>query len=719
MKKKIIISTLFICISIALIWILYYSLWTGKKNIYIAVACSFSGKYKNYGSEVLKGVQLYVDQVNATGGIKGSAIKLLIFDDKGTVQGAVKVAKSIVRNKQIRLVLGHYFSSCSLKAAPVYEKNMMPSINYSATYDDLAKNNDWLFRIIPPNSYQSEFLTAFAKTTFNVKKACIIYDNDAYGSSLLKSFIEKAKELCIDIPLRISIDSENSVIDQHAKEIVQKINNTKEIDIIFLATHADISANLIVQLRKNKCNQIIIGADAMASSLFIDSLAAYQKKYAFSDIYTNGIYSVSWFHHNMSGKAYVDFAQTYKDKYHLKPSLISTTAYDAAHVAISALQSIDMDRSSRTVRKKIKQSLEQYYDQRHCIKGLTGNIYFDTFGDMKKSMIVMQLRKRGYIPEFTQYVSVSYEDIAENIIQKGIDESIIASDDEFFVKTNIAFIRLANVHFNQINFTTKTFHARFDIIFSVKGPFYPNNIHFINAKFPVVLEKPNKIIQHMDNSQTFIFTVDGIFTHDYCSKKYPFDTQTLSIALIDKHRSIDKIWFSAVNQIPVSFQLDTDKWSPLYSNSYIENKEMITDYGQIDIFSQYHADFVMKTKLTSKIILLFLPLCLFVLLVYIGYFIPVTRMNISIMVNVLLLIINTYFHAYFDNALPYINFSEYLYLFMYWCIGFTICFQAFLLTFHLKQLTRTVAVIRIIGIILYPIMITCTVFISYYLVSHI
>lgn len=725
MKKKFFISAFVISVSISLMFILYFSLWAGKKNVYIAVASTFSGKHKDYGNEMLRGIQLYVDKINATGGVNDSVVKVLVFDDKGTKKGAGEAAKSIVRNKKIRFVLGHYFSNCSLKAAPIYEKNMMPSITSSATLDDLTTNNDWLFRIVPPNSYQTKFITTYAKSASNIKKAVFIYEKDAYGSSLLKTFTEKASELCIDVSFKSlidtidSIDSKNLIVDKQVIQIVNKIRNTQDIDLIFLATHANTSANLIVQLRKSKCNQIIIGADSMASKFFIDALTIYTKKYSFSDIYGSGIYSVTWFHKNLSGKANVDFAQAYMNKYHLKPSLISLSAYDSAHVAITALKSIDSNKFSRTVRKNFKQSLERYYDQHHYIKGLTGKIFFNASGDMKKSMIVIQLRDGDYIPAFTQYISVPYEKISDNIIQNGIDESIIANEDEFFAKTNLIFVRVDNIHFNQIHLKKQTFHAKFDIKFRFKGTFHPENIQFINAKHPIVLKNPKKQIQHQDNSQTLIYNVDGIFSLDFNYKKYPFDTQTLSISLRDTKRSIDKILFSAENQKPVSFKLDSDKWSPLHSYSYIEKQEMVSESGKNKIFSKYHVNVLIKTKLTKKTILLFLPLCLSALLVYIGYFFPLKRMNISMIINIVLLIINAYFHLYFDNPFHYIIFSEYLYIFMYGCIGFTVCYQAILITFYLKQLTRTVALLRTMGIILYPIIITGTVFFSYYLVSHI
>jgi ABC-type branched-subunit amino acid transport system substrate-binding protein len=715
MKKYLYISTLFISISLFIVLILYFSLWHEKKNIYIAVASTFSGKYKEYGTEMQRGIQLYVDQTNAKGGVNGSPIKLLLFDDQGTKTGAIKVAKSIVRDKKILFVLGHYLSSTTTNAAPIYEKGMMPSITSSATLDDLTTNNDWLFRIIPPNSYQTEFIISYAKSALNVKTACVIYDTDFYGKNLLNTFTEKASALCIEILQTFSINSKDpKSTDEQIIQTIKSICQLQGIDMIFLATHAETSANIIVQLRKNKCNHVLMGGDSMASKFFIDALKKYTKAYSFSNLLLNDIYSITWFHPGLSGKSNIDFERSYMNKYHVKPSLVSTTAYDSAHVGITALKSIDSGKFSRTVRKNMKYALEQYYDNFHCIKGLTGRIFFDASGDMKKSMIVIKLLNGSFEPAFSQYISTSYKGTTENFMQKGIDGTIIASGDDYFSKTNLVLVAVDNIHINQIHHKDQTFHARFDISFRFKENFQPENIQFTNAKHPILLKMPKNQIQNQDNSQTYSYTINGLFTHDFNLKKFPFDTQTLSIGLRDIKQGTDKLLFSNDKQSQNHFKLDSKRYVPLNMCSYIENKESLSKTGAHTIFSQFHLDFHVKTKLTDNTMKFLLPFCFCLFLVYAGYFFPVNQMHLSINVNVFLLIVNAFCLLCLNHQYYNIRFSEYLYIVMYGLIGFTVCYQAILIRIHSMQWPRTVLIVRTTGIVFFPVIIISVLYFCYY-----
>ena len=712
MKKYILISTLFISIIICIGLIMYRTLRKEKENLYIAVASSFSGAFKEYGNEMLRGIQLYVDQTNATGGVNGAAIKLLLFDDQGTQQGAFKAAKSLVKNKRIRLVLGHYLSRTTARAAPVYEKFMIPSITSSATFDELTLKNEWLFRTVPPNSYQTAFLISYAKALLNVKKACVIYDTDLYGKSLLKTMTDKALELCIEVLQTFPVDTKDaSTIDKQLNQIINKILCIPDSDMIVLATHANTSAKMIVQLRKNQCKQILFGTDSMASNKFTNALNLYTKKYSFTDIYSNDIYSTTWFHQDLAGKNFIEFSKDFENKYHLKPTLISTSAYDSTHVALTAFKSIDTTLSSRTIKKEFKQTLERYYDRYHCIKGLTGNIFFDAFGDMKKSLLVIKLMEKKIVPTFSQYIPIPFEKIADNLIEQGIRETIIVNDDqEYFSKTNVIFVNMDNISYNQIDRKEQTFHARFDIQFRFKENFRPETIQFPNAKHPILLKNPKKQIQHPDNSQTIVYTVDGVFQHDFNYKKYPFDIQTLSILLRDTEQGIDKLIFTANDPGNTHFALDSEKYTPLYRYSYVDESEAISETGKKELFSHFHADLKIKTKLAGKTLIMLIPLCVLTFLVYIGYFIPCKQMHVSMIINVFLLIVNGYSQLYFRLPLHCIMFSEYLYIAMYGVIGFTIFYQAILLRLYVMQLLRTVLALRITGIVFFPVIIVSVLY---------
>ena len=54
----------------------------GIKPIHIAVVGPMSGPDKENGQAMVKGVRLYIDELNNAGGVYGRKVKLRIFDDR-------------------------------------------------------------------------------------------------------------------------------------------------------------------------------------------------------------------------------------------------------------------------------------------------------------------------------------------------------------------------------------------------------------------------------------------------------------------------------------------------------------------------------------------------------------------------------------------------------------------------------------------------------------
>ena len=59
----------------------------------------------------------------------------------------------------------------------------------------LTQDNEWYFRTIPNNSTQGQFIANYASHVLGIQSAVIISDEDAYGTSLAKSFMESASEV--------------------------------------------------------------------------------------------------------------------------------------------------------------------------------------------------------------------------------------------------------------------------------------------------------------------------------------------------------------------------------------------------------------------------------------------------------------------------------------------------------------------------------------------
>ena len=94
--------------------------WSHPSPIRIAFANSLTGSSAPAGTESLIATQLAIDEVNAKGGVNGRPIELVLFDDASNPAVARANAQAIADSPSVA-VLGHYLSSASLAAGPIYK----------------------------------------------------------------------------------------------------------------------------------------------------------------------------------------------------------------------------------------------------------------------------------------------------------------------------------------------------------------------------------------------------------------------------------------------------------------------------------------------------------------------------------------------------------------------------------------------------------------------
>ena len=76
----------------------------------IAFAGALTGTDAAVGEEQLRAVELAADTVNAAGGIGGRPLEIVSYDDANDPARAAEVARDIVANDRVVLVIGHTIS---------------------------------------------------------------------------------------------------------------------------------------------------------------------------------------------------------------------------------------------------------------------------------------------------------------------------------------------------------------------------------------------------------------------------------------------------------------------------------------------------------------------------------------------------------------------------------------------------------------------------------
>lgn len=142
------------------------------------------------GIPAKNGIQLAVDEINASGGVGGRPIELIAVDDKADPATSVAGAQKLVTQDQVVAVLGGP-SSATVKASnAVITGAGVPELITIAQDDALvdvkAPNFPLTFRTTEDTSYDLGAITTLLQTR-GYKAVCVLADNTAYGEAGLRN----------------------------------------------------------------------------------------------------------------------------------------------------------------------------------------------------------------------------------------------------------------------------------------------------------------------------------------------------------------------------------------------------------------------------------------------------------------------------------------------------------------------------------------------------
>jgi ABC-type branched-subunit amino acid transport system substrate-binding protein len=201
------------------------------KPIYIGVCGPFTGQNQAFGEMIEMGAKLKIEEINAAGGIKGRPLVAKWGDDEGVNSKASNVAKGLALDKDVVAIVGHFNSTCSLAAKPIYTDNKVPMLSPGSTNVDVCKGSDWIFRNLYRDDTQGAAAATFIKEKLGRKRVVVFYDNDDYGGGLKKFFVNAAKEIGLEVLESIEYNRESTT---DFASLVTKAKYKKP-DAIFIA----------------------------------------------------------------------------------------------------------------------------------------------------------------------------------------------------------------------------------------------------------------------------------------------------------------------------------------------------------------------------------------------------------------------------------------------------------------------------------------------------
>ena len=301
----------------------------GKGTIKIATQSPLSGGQAALGEGIKLGTQLAVEKYKGPLEKMGFKVEVVPFDDQAKPDVGVANARNIIADKDIVAVIGHLNSGVAIPSSDVYKEVTLAMISPANTNPTVTdRNYANVNRVCGRDDVQGVVGSEFAAGQ-KAKSVYIVHDKTTYGQGVAEFFRDDAKKKGIEV-------------------------------LGFEGTEEKSKKGL-----KSK----FMGPDGMDSS----DLTKIAGKAVVGMYYTSAAGPASAL---PKAKSFVD---DYKKKFGKNPEPYAAEAYDAAAIALKAVEAAAKG-GKAPAREAVAAEIRKV---KHS--GITGDIEFDGKGDRKKA----------------------------------------------------------------------------------------------------------------------------------------------------------------------------------------------------------------------------------------------------------------------------------------------------------------------------------------------
>jgi len=345
--------------------------------IHIGEVSSMTGSEASFGVSTHKGIEFAINEINASGGIKGKKLTLTTMDDQGKPDEAANAITKLITQNKVSAVIGEVASSRSLAMAPIAQNHKIPMISPSSTNPKVTQQGEYIFRVCFIDPFQGAVMAQFAFDALKVRKAAILRDVKSDYSMGLADFFEKVfkgqgGEIIADVSYSGGDIDFKSQLTKIRAEIAEKSKG--QTSVIFIPGYYTEVGLIARQARELGINEVLLGGDGWDS----------QKLKEIGGTAIDGSYFSN--HYSPENKApnIVKFTGKFKEVYHEVPDGLAAMGYDSIMVLADAL-----NRAKTFNPTDIRDAIAQTKD----LQGVTDKITIDQDRNAVKSAVILHVEK--------------------------------------------------------------------------------------------------------------------------------------------------------------------------------------------------------------------------------------------------------------------------------------------------------------------------------------
>src|SRR5262245_34353777 len=168
-----------------------------QKAIKVGMPMPLSGPPALFGEPASKGAQMFVEELNAKGGVLGRKVELLVRDSKADANEAVRVARELILKENVDFLVGTLTSAEGPAVSVVAKENKIVFIAPIPKTDQLTaadKLHPYVFRVAATTTMEGRSAAEIVAKWPVTRVATISFDY-AYGQDVTRAYVEHLKKI--------------------------------------------------------------------------------------------------------------------------------------------------------------------------------------------------------------------------------------------------------------------------------------------------------------------------------------------------------------------------------------------------------------------------------------------------------------------------------------------------------------------------------------------
>lgn len=356
-----------LCIALSLMLVLGAASALAE-TIKIGGIAPLSGPVAVYGVAVQNAVEMYVEDVNAKGGVLGMQVEVEWLDDKHDPTEANNAYMLLADNKELSAILGPVTSAPVLAIVDMAGEDGIPLVTPTGTADVITSYGyDNVFRACFKDSFQGTVMAVFASGSLGAKKAAVLYDNTSdYSSGIAENFVKKAEELGLEI-----VAYEACVAGSSDYRVQLTNIAATDAECLFVPMYYNDVSLICAQAQEIGIEAPLLGVDGW------DGIFDVVEDPSIFD----GYYFCNHSAADDTTPASVAFRAAYAEKYGEQPNALACLGYDGITVLLDAIERAGTATDWPAIIAEIRNTK---------LEGISGYIEYDENGDpASKSAVII------------------------------------------------------------------------------------------------------------------------------------------------------------------------------------------------------------------------------------------------------------------------------------------------------------------------------------------